>query len=87
MSVYVQLISIIVSFLYGVFTSIFIKFNNKYFTNSFLFKLLYSYVLVILYIIIIFKINKGIFHIYFLLSVLLGYYVSVKYICKRIQKR
>ena len=85
MSVDIQIICIIVSFLYGIFIKIcnlinstLIKNNNKYI--NIIFNVIYMYILVILYIILIYKINKGIFHIYFIIMILLGYILMSKYV-------
>ncbi len=85
MSVDIQIICIIVSFLYGIFIKIcnlinstLIKNNNKYI--NIISNVIYMYILVILYIILIYKINKGIFHIYFIIMILLGYILMSKYV-------
>ena len=52
--------------------------------NNNLFKiiidLLYVYIIVLLYTLIIYYINDGIFHVYFLFLILLGYLISKKYV-------
>lgn len=89
----VQLISFFVSFVYGIFfylTSVFNKFiiSNRKFLFKFLITLIFVVDIVILYIYIMFKINYGIIHPYFLLVLFLGYlfmfffYPKIKIICK-----
>ena len=82
MDVKIQLICILMSFLYGILTNISILFNKK--INNKLLNLtkdlLYIYIIVLFYILIIYKLNKGIFHIYFILFILLGYKLSKKYV-------
>ncbi len=85
MSVDIQLICIIVSFLYGMFISITNNINrlllkNKNIYINIICNLIYTYIIVILYVIIIYKINKGIFHIYFIIVLILGYYLMSKYV-------
>lgn len=87
MDVLVQILCMLVSFVYGGLIRLFIKINNKILkTNKLwleiIYKLIYAFIIVIGYIIIIYKINKGVFHVYFLLLMLLGYMLSKKLICK-----
>jgi hypothetical protein len=94
MSIKIQIICMLVSFMYGFILKILLiinklltKNNNKYI--NIISKIIYTYIVVILYIIIIYKINKGIFHIYFIILILLGYYLMskyVKFISKKINK-
>lgn len=80
MDIIVQILCMLLSFIYGIFINIGFKFTKKIsikgIIKSLLLDLLFSFNVVILYIIIIYKINGGIFHIYFLLLIFLGYYVS-----------
>ncbi len=85
MNVKIQLYSMLVSFLYGIIVCMFNKLNNKYINikNKFLYYLIniiYIYIVVVFYIIIIYKINKGIFHIYFLIFIILGYMFTQKHV-------
>ena len=87
MNVYLQILCIIISFIYGIVISIGYRFNKKLNTSNFIwqliFSILYSFIVVLLYIIIIYKINGGIFHIYFIFALIIGYFMSnfiVKYI-------
>lgn len=74
----IQLLSFLASFIYGIFFCISNNLNKKLIKNE---KIIFQYIntflfiinITLLYIIIIYKINQGIFHIYFLITTLLGY--------------
>ena len=90
MDVKIQLTCMLVSFLYGIFIRIVTIINKRINNNKNLIihtiiDLLFVYIIVLLYVIIIYKINEGIFHIYFLFLVLLGYILSNKYVNFTIQ--
>lgn len=82
----IQLLSFFASFIYGIFffyTNItnqkIIKRENAFL--KYVITFLYILNIIILYIIIIYKINCGIFHIYFLITLIIGYifgYLSFK---------
>ena len=83
MNINIQLICILVSFLYGVFIRVLIhinmiinKQNNK--IIHIIIDLLFVYIITLLYTIVIYKINNGIFHIYFLALILIGFIASKK---------
>ena len=85
MSVSIQLICITVSFLYGIFLKLsntlnrlLLKKKNIYI--NIICNFIYTYFIVLLYVIIIYKINKGIFHLYFIIVLILGYYLMSKYV-------
>lgn len=90
-----QLLSLLISFIYGILFSLLTNFNYKclYKTTmplKILFNIIFILDIVLLYTFIIYKINKGIFHIYFILMILMGYMVSfnkVKTSIKRIKKK
>ena len=72
-----QIRSLCFSFIYGIFFSFTFKINYKYFvSNSLFFKIILSFLFIIdhvlLYFILISKINNGIIHIYFLILFVLG---------------
>ena len=74
----IQLKSIIFSFLYGCFFNLLLKINYKYiYYSKGILKILINLFFVIdntlLYFIILRYINNGIFHFYFLLSIILGF--------------
>lgn len=82
MSVKLQILCIVASFIYGIFIKLCNLFNKR---NNILTDLFYVYDLVILYIIIIYKINLGIFHIYFIFFIIIGYVFmskNVKFLIK-----
>ena len=86
----VQLISLLVSFCYGIFFFLMLEINTKLlFSSNLLVKLLFSFLFVLvhalLYFIILVKINFGYIHIYFFLA-LLGGYLICKVIFKRFVK-
>ena len=83
MSLQIQIYSLIFSFCFGIFFEILLSFNERFIYSSNLFVKVSSSVLfilfnVILYFIILIKINNGILHIYFLICILLGY----SFMCK-----
>ncbi len=78
----IQLISFIASFLYGVFFCIFNMFNEYLIRNykpffKYLVTFLFILNMVLLFIILIYKINYGIFHLYFIAMVVIGYVLGV----------
>lgn len=76
-----QLISFLVSFIYGIIFCLLTNLNFKlikdfklYIQNILTF--VYVIDMVIIYIIIFYYLNKGYFHIYFILMVFVGYFVG-----------
>jgi len=70
-----------VSFIYGVFIYLFYKFNKRYFNRSnivskFLLYYLCSFLTVIGYIDIMYLINKGVYHIYFISLFIIGIFIG-----------
>ena len=93
MNSYIQLISFFVSFIYGIFFYLLTRFNryilvNKGWFLKFFITMIFIIDIVILYIYILYKINHGYFHLYFLITVIIGYlityvfYLKIKNICK-----
>ncbi len=84
MTSYVQLICLIVSFLYGILIFYTNKLNNRLMFKKNIFiqvigNILYINNMALLYICFLYKINNGILHIYFVLFIIVGYLVmSVK---------
>lgn len=81
MSSYVQLLCLIISFIYGFILYKLNCFNYKILKNKFIIfriilYLFYILDLSILYIVILYKINKGILHIYFVIMIILGFIIS-----------
>lgn len=78
MNIVLQIKTIVFSFLYGVFFSIMLGFNYKYIVGSrklfsFFLSFLFVLVNVLLYFIILKKINFGVFHYYEILFIILGF--------------
>ena len=72
-----------ISYIYGVFFYLLAKYNMLITKNlspflKYIITFIFVIDIVIIYIYIVFKINKGIFHIYFLLSMFLGYITILK---------
>lgn len=83
MSIKLQLACFGISFLYGIFVNWFYHFNKKFLDKSNYFSkviiyMLMSFLLVIGYIDIFYFVNKGIFHIYFIIVLVLGVLVGIK---------
>ncbi len=83
MNSYTQLYIITLSFLFGMFFYIFAKYNLWIIKKlkpilKYIVTFIFIIDVVIIYIYIIYKINKGIFHIYFLLSIFLGFILMNK---------
>ena len=83
MNSYLQIKTILFSFLYGVFFYITARYNliiikNLNTIKKYIISLVYVIDLVLLYIYLIYKLNNGIFHIYFVISILIGYYITSK---------
>lgn len=88
MNSYVQVISLLVSFIYGIVFYILSKFNKYIISNkNNIVKLLVTTVyvvdMVIIYIFIMYKINFGNIHPYFIISLILGFVLSIR--CKFIK--
>lgn len=82
MSSYVQVLSFLISFIYGICFYLFTRFNKFMLSNkNNVIKLLVSLVfvidMVILYIYIMYKINYGMIHPYFVAVVFFGYIVMM----------
>ncbi len=80
MNSYIQLISLIVSFLYGYILYYLNKFNIKIINKkNLVFKIIISFLYIfdisLLYVVLLYILNKGILHIYFVLFIILGYLV------------
>lgn len=86
----IQIYSILYSFLYGVIFNVLLEINYKFIYESKLLikvisSLLFLLANTLLYFLILIKINNGIVHIYFLLSIILGY-MSAYFIQKKLFK-
>ena len=89
----IQLISFLVSFIYGILFYLLTRFNkyiieNRRIVFRFIITLIFIIDIAILYIYIMYRINNGYFHIYFIFTVILGFVVThvfyrkIKNMCK-----
>lgn len=81
MTSFIQLITFCVSFIYGILFYYFSICNfilidkfNKYL--KYIITIVYVLDMTVIYVIILYKLNNGYFHIYFILMVFIGYYVG-----------
>ena len=89
-----QILTIIVSFIFGIVFSIQVSLNYKYiYTKNYLYKIIFTLAFIMtntfLYFIILRKTNNGILHIYGILSILFGYFAEMfikSIIVKKIKK-
>ena len=77
MDIHIQIRTLLISFVYGLFFSFFLELNYRFiYSDKKIFKIIISFLIVILnvllYFIILKKVNNGIFHIYEILSLSLG---------------
>lgn len=98
MDSYVQVVSFLVSFLYGVIFYLLTRFNyfileNRKSLTKFIITLVFIVDIVILYVYIMYRINQGYFHIYFVITVILGFgiintfYDKIKLFCQKCVKK
>ena len=81
MNSYIQLLVIVYSFCYGFFIYKLNKIQmnillNKNIFNKVLIMFLYCNIIALLYVLILIKINNGILHLYFIMSLIIGYLVA-----------
>ena len=81
MDIELQIITLVVSFFYGIFFSFFLSLNYKFiYSDKKFIKTIISFLVVIinvlLYFIILKKINYGVFHIYEIFSLILGFIIE-----------
>lgn len=91
MNSYVQLISFVVSFFMGGLFYLLARFNRYLLNNkNIFFQLLITFIFVIdfviMYVYVMFKINKGIIHPYFLIALFISFLLTNKFYSK-IKKR
>ena len=98
MNGFTQLQLLIYSYLYGIIFYLLTRYNlfiTKHLSTpkKFIVTLVFIVDLVVLYIYLIYKINKGIFHIYFIVLLVLGFimmgynYQIVVKLCQKITKK
>ena len=88
MELSIQLQVLTVSFVYGILFSYLLKLQYKFlFESTKFYKILITFLFVfdncLLYFLILRAINNGIFHIYFLLVLILGFFVGNNFIRKK----
>ena len=72
MNIKLQITTLLFSFLYGIFFSFFLSLNYKFiYSDKKILKTIISFLL--LYFIILKKINYGVFHVYEILMIILGF--------------
>lgn len=81
MSLEIQIQTLAFSLIYGMFFSLIMNLNYKYIFNSKLYykviiNLLFVIGMVLLYFILLRKINNGIFHSYFIIMIILGFFIG-----------
>ncbi len=91
MSAKLQLITFVISFLYGILFYFLTILNFKLINNlkvylKHIITFVYVIDMAIIYIIILYHLNKGYFHIYFILTVFLGFIVGAILKSKLISK-
>lgn len=91
MNLKIQCLSLVFSFIYGMFFSFFVKINHKFLFNSkgiikVLCNFLFMFDVSLGYFFLIKKINNGILHIYFFIMFLLGWYIGFTFIVKFLKK-
>lgn len=84
MSSYIQVISLLVSLLYGIIFYCFSSFNktlllDKSILKQFIINLIFILDIVFIYIYLMYHINQGQIHVYYIVLVVLGYWFGYKY--------
>lgn len=84
MELKLQLLSLFVSFIFGIFLFIMFKVNYKYLflvsnRKKILFNFIFCFDLSILYFLIMYYLNSGRLHLYFLLLIIFGFLLSYKF--------
>lgn len=91
MSIKIQIISIIFSFIFGILFSLFTNLNYKYlFSKNKFYKIFFTFIYILdatlIYFLIIKKINNGVVHLYFLLFIGIGFLVGLLKLNKYVDK-
>ena len=92
MSLNIQIYSLLFSFLYGIIFYILLEINYRFlFEGKIIYRIIISFlfvmVLSLVYFLILLKINNGVLHLYFFLSMFTGYLLSFVIYKKLIVKR
>lgn len=82
MTVNIQLITFIFSFLYGIIASFLFKLNYKIVNNlkkvfNNILTIIFTLDVLIIYVILVYYLNNGYLHIYFIMTLLVGIYVGI----------
>ena len=88
----IQIFSLLYSFIYGIIFYIFLEVNQKFlYEGKIVYRIIISFLFVIfislLYFLILIKINNGILHLYFFLTMFTGYLLSFVIYKKLIVKK
>lgn len=83
MNSYIQVLSLVISFIYGILFYLLTRFNyyildKKHNILKFIVTLVFIVDIVIFYVYLMYKINNGYFHIYFVVMVILGFMLMNK---------
>lgn len=84
MKIEVQLICFFISFLYGILINFCMRVHRKllkkaYLVSKILIYFLATFIMVIMYVDVLFFINNGNFHIYFMFMIILGFFAGRKF--------
>ena len=84
MRIEIQLICFFISFLYGMLINFSMKVHRKllkktYWVSKGFIYLLATFIMVIMYVDVLFFINNGNFHIYFMFMIIFGFFVGRKF--------
>ena len=84
MKIEVQLICFFISFLYGILINFSMRVHRKllkktYWVSKVFIYLLATFIMVIMYVDVLFFINNGNFHIYFMFMIIFGFFVGRKF--------
>lgn len=87
MNLKLQLISLIVSFIFGIFLFFMVKVNYKYLflvsnKKKFIFSSIFCFDLSVLYFLILLYLNEGRLHLYFFLLIIFGFLMAYKFFKK-----
>ena len=84
MRIEIQLICFFISFLYGMLINFSMRVHRKllkkaYLVSKILIYFLATFIMVIMYVDVLFFVNNGNFHIYFMFMIILGFFVGRKF--------
>lgn len=87
MNLSIQIKTLVISFCFGIIISYILKIHYKYFFESniiykIILSIIFTFDIILTYFIILRNICSGIFHIYFLFMIIIGYFFGYKLIKK-----